>query len=55
VAGVVSIQYRERGVTPDWACIPEVLRVSPSQILRMDNDPNQPNRGTLKVIVKGGK
>jgi predicted phage baseplate assembly protein len=55
VAGLVSIQYRERGGTPDWGCIPEVVRVSPSQILRMDNDPSRPNRGTLKVIVEGGK
>jgi hypothetical protein len=55
VGGVVSIQYRERGITPDWTCIPEVVRVSPSQILRMDNDPSQPNHGTLKVIVEGGK
>jgi predicted phage baseplate assembly protein len=55
VAGIVSVQYRERGVTPDWACIPEVISVSPSQILRMDNDPSRPNHGTLKVIVEGGK
>ena len=55
VAGVVSIQYRERGVTPNWTCLPDFIHVGPSQILRMDNDPNRPNRGTLKVIVEGGK
>jgi hypothetical protein len=55
VAGVVSVQYRERGITPTWTCLPEVVQVSPSQILRMDNDPSRPNRGTLKVIVEGGK
>jgi hypothetical protein len=55
VAGVISIQYRQRGLTPDWTCIPEIVRVDPSQILRMDNDPSRPNRGTLKVIVEGGK
>lgn len=55
VAGVVAIAYRERGVTPDWGCLPDVVSVSPSQILRMDNDPSRPNRGTLKVIVEGGK
>jgi hypothetical protein len=55
VAGVVSIQYRERGVTPDWTCIPDTVLVGPDQILRMDNDPSHPERGSLKVIVEGGK
>lgn len=55
VAGVVAIEYRERGVTPDWNCLPEEIKVGPNQILRMDNDPNHPNRGTLQVIVEGGK
>ncbi|MCL2430721.1 MAG: putative baseplate assembly protein, partial [Alphaproteobacteria bacterium] len=55
VAGVISIEYRRRGLTPVWTCIPQVVRVSPSQILRMDNDPSRPDRGTLKVIVEGGK
>jgi hypothetical protein len=55
VAGVVSIQYRQRGATPTWACLPDELKVGPNQILRMDNDPSQPNNGTLQVIVLGGK
>jgi Baseplate J-like protein len=55
VAGVVSIQYRERGVTPTWTCIPETVPVGANQILRMDNDPNRPERGALQVIVEGGK
>jgi hypothetical protein len=55
VAGVVAIEYRERGVTPDWSCLPEEIKVGENQILRMDNDPNHPNRGTLQVNVEGGK
>ena len=55
MAGVVSIQYRQRGITPDWTCLPETLPVGPSQILRMDNDPSRPERGTLQVVVEGGK
>ena len=55
VAGVVSIQYRERRVTPTWTCIPDTVPVGPDQILRMDNDPSHPERGSLQVIVKGGK
>ena len=55
VAGVVSIQYRKRGVTGAWACLPETLAVGPDQILRMDNDPSRPERGALTVTVEGGK
>jgi Baseplate J-like protein len=55
VAGVVSVQYRQRGVTPTWTCLPDELQIGPNQILRMDNDPSQPNNGTLQVIVLGGK
>jgi hypothetical protein len=55
VAGVVSVQYRQRGVTPTWTCLPEELQMGPNQVLRMDNDPNRPNNGTLQVIVLGGK
>ena len=55
VAGVISIQYRERGVTPSWTDLPETVQVKPNEILRTDNDPSRPERGTLKVIVEGGK
>jgi predicted phage baseplate assembly protein len=55
VCGVVSIQYRKRGITPEWTCMPETVVVGPNQILRMDNDPSHPERGALTVIVEGGK
>ena len=55
VAGVVSVEYRQRGLTPDYVCIPETVSVGPDQILRMDNDPSRPERGSLQVIVDGGK
>jgi hypothetical protein len=55
VAGVVSVKYRERGITPCWTCLTQPLVVGPSQILRMDNDPSRPERGSLTVIVEGGK
>lgn len=55
VAGVVSILYRQRGVTPNYSDLPDTLEVHPDQILRVDNDPSRPERGTLQVIVKGGK
>lgn len=55
VCGVLSIEYRQRGITPTWRCLPQTLPVGPSQILRLENDPSYPERGTLQVIVKGGK
>jgi hypothetical protein len=55
VDGVVSIQYRQRGRTPNWICMPETVTVGPDQIIRMDNDPSRPERGTLRLVVEGGK
>ena len=55
VCGVIEIQYRERGITPGWACMPETVTVGPNQILRIDNDPSHPERGALTVNVEGGK
>ncbi len=55
VAGVLSIQYRERGVTSSWIDLPDTLAVNSNQILRVDNDPDHPEAGTLQVVVEGGK
>jgi baseplate J-like protein len=55
VAGVVSIQYRERGVTSGFIDMLDRVEIGSDQILRVDNDPSRPERGSLQVIVKGGK
>lgn len=55
VAGVVSIQYRQRGVTLDYRPLPDTFTVSVDAILRVDNDNNWPERGSLNIIVEGGK
>jgi hypothetical protein len=55
VAGVTSIQYRQRGVLPQPVEMPDSVMVAPDQILRVDNDPSRPDRGSLHVEVKGGK
>ena len=55
VAGVVSIQYRQRGATAGFIDFPDALSVAPNQILRVDNDPSRPERGLLKIVVRGGK
>jgi hypothetical protein len=55
VAGVVSILYRQRGVTLAYQPLPDVFAIPIDAILRMDNDNSQPERGSLNIIVEGGK
>jgi len=55
VAGVECIKYRQRGVIVDPIPLPDELTIDPSQILRVDNDPSRPERGSLRVYVDGGK
>ncbi len=55
VAGVVSVEYRRRGVTVDYVDMPERVEVAPRQILRLDNDPSRPDNGSLTILVGGGK
>ena len=55
VAGVVSISYRQRGATLNYRPLPDTFIVSVDAILRVDNDNNRPERGSLNIIVEGGK
>jgi hypothetical protein len=55
VAGVHAILYRQRGIIVDYIPLPDQVAVQPSQILRVDNDPSRPERGSLLVSVDGGK
>jgi Baseplate J-like protein len=55
VAGVVSIRYRQRGTIPDYIDLPDIVLLPVDAILRVDNDPNHPERGALKIFVEGGK
>jgi Baseplate J-like protein len=55
VAGVVSIEYVERGVTPTPTELGDKLRVAPNQLIQVDNDPSRPWKGSVTVIVEGGK
>jgi hypothetical protein len=55
VVGVVSVQYRQRGVQPLWTALNGPVAVAPDRILRVDNDPSRPEAGSLRVIVEGGK
>ena len=55
VLGVRGIQYRQRGSFAGFKPLPEVVRPSPHQILRVENDPSWPERGTIRVIAEGGR
>ncbi|TDN90912.1 baseplate J/gp47 family protein [Microbacterium sp. BK668] len=53
VDGVVSVRYRRRGHVPWYRPMPEVVSVGLDEILRADNDANRPDRGSIRVVVKG--
>jgi hypothetical protein len=55
VAGVHDILYRERGVIVNFIALPDEVTIKSNQILRVDNDPSRPERGSLRVFVDGGK
>jgi hypothetical protein len=55
VAGVLSITYRQRGTFAGFVALPQVVAPGPTQILRCDNDPSWPERGTIRVIAEGGR
>ena len=55
VAGVLSIQYRRRGVVPAFVDLPEVYELATDEILRLDNDPSFPEHGAFQIIPEGGK
>jgi hypothetical protein len=55
VDGVVRLRYRRRGQTPDFVAMPETVSVAADEIIRVDNDPSEPERGSLRIVVKGGK
>ena len=54
VMGVKSIRYRQRGTFAGFKNLPEVVTPAPAQILRVENDPSWPERGTIRVIAEGG-
>jgi hypothetical protein len=55
VAGAVLVEYRQRGVQPQWTTLPEAVTPPPDRILRVDNDRSRPEAGSIRVIVEGGK
>jgi hypothetical protein len=55
VKGVLSVTYRRRGSLVVFIDLPEVLPLGTTEILRVDNDPDFPERGTIRVLPEGGR
>jgi hypothetical protein len=52
IAGVTRIQYRDALAKGPWRPLPPVLSVAPREILRIDNDRNEPEHGLLFVTAE---
>lgn len=55
VAGVRTMTYRRRGTVTGYIDLPEVFGLAADQILRIDNDPDHPERGVIRIIPEGGR
>jgi hypothetical protein len=55
VNGVLKIEYRRRGASDIFQPLPQVVPLGTGEILRIENDPSYPERGTLRVIAEGGR
>jgi hypothetical protein len=55
VAGVLSIRYRRRAFVPNFVDLPDEFTLAVDEILRIDNDSNHPERGSVAVHVYGGR
>jgi predicted phage baseplate assembly protein len=55
VDGVLDVSYRRRGRTAGFVPMPDLVAVGDDEIVRVDNDPGRPERGSLRVDVAGGK
>jgi len=55
VDGVVSVAYRRRGVTPGFVTMPWTVTIGADEVIRVWDDSDHPDRGSLQVVVEGGK
>lgn len=55
VNGVIEIKYQRRGYTPRLIAMPDSIEIARDEIVRVDNNPSRPERGSLQVKVRGGK
>ncbi len=54
VKGVLDIRYRRRAALKSFAPLPAILTVGTGEILRIDNDSDWPERGTITILTEGG-
>jgi len=55
VDGVVSLGYRRRGYQRKYGAMPDAVAVAADEIVRVEGDPDRPDRGSVRVEVRGGK
>jgi hypothetical protein len=55
VDGVRCIRYRVRGRTHGYVEMGDTVPAGADEIIRCDDDPSLPERGSLEVVVRGGK
>jgi hypothetical protein len=54
VRAVERIRIRRRGRV-DWRELDELsFRVASNEVLRLENDPLHPDRGSLTIVTRGG-
>jgi hypothetical protein len=55
VGGVLSIRFRRRGFSNAWSEMGDAVSVGRDEIVRVNNDPSRPERGSIRISVEGGK
>lgn len=55
VDGVIEVRYRRRGHTNQFVIMPDAIAVAKDEIVRVDNNPSRPERGSVSIEVVGGK
>jgi hypothetical protein len=55
VGGILSIRVRRRGGSVAFNTLADTLPIARDEILRVDNDPSRPERGSIHIRVEGGK
>lgn len=54
VKGVLDLRYRRRAALNSYQPLPATLALGTGEILRVDNDPDWPERGTITILTEGG-
>jgi hypothetical protein len=55
VAGISSVRFRRSGTAAPYVEMPDRVNVGVNEIIRVDNNPKQPDAGSIHVSVGGGK